>query len=105
MTAGHQPARVARGRTPSHGGAFVAQLFRTAGPGGWHFAPVPDEFVPPVFYAWGRSPVRATVDGQTWDTSVWRDTKSGRTLLAVPKRFRGAKGDGDAVDVRIEFTL
>jgi len=40
--------------------------------------------------------VRATVDGQTWATSVWRDRKHG-TLLPVPKRLLGGKGDGDFV--------
>ena len=44
----------------------------------------------------------ATVDGTTWRTSVWRE-KSGRTLLPVPKRVRGAKGHGDRVRVRIAF--
>ena len=91
--------------TKSHGGTFVAQLFKHPGPGGWHFAPVPDELTPPVTHAWGRSPVRATVDGHTWSTSVWRDTKSRRTLLAIPRRIRGTKGDGDSVTVRLEFTL
>ena len=91
--------------TQPHGGTFTARLFRHPGPGGWHFAPVPAKYAPPVTHAWGRSPVSATVDGQTWKTSVWRDTKSQRTLLAVPKRIRGAKGDGDAVRVRLEFSL
>jgi len=85
------------------GGRFVATLFRHPGPGGWHFAPVPDRFAPPVTHRWGRTPVRATVDGQSWDTSVWKDTKSGRTLLAVPKKIRGAKGDGDTVTIALEF--
>lgn len=93
------------GMAKSHGGTFVARLFKYPGPGGWHFVPVPDKYAPPVTHAWGRSPVRATVDDHTWDTSVWRDTKTRRTLLAVPKRVRGAKGDGDMVRVRLEFTL
>lgn len=42
------------------------------------------------------------VDGYTWDTSVWRG-KDGRTLLAVPNKARGAKGDGDSVAVELEF--
>lgn len=88
-----------------HGGTFAAQLFKYPGPGGWHFVPVPDDLAPPVTHAWGRSPVRATVDGHTWETSVWRDTKTRRTLLAVPKRVRGTKGGGDSVEVRLEFTL
>jgi hypothetical protein len=91
--------------TKSHGGTFIAELFKYPGPAGWYFAPVPDEYTPPVTHAWGRSPVRATVDGHTWQTSVWRDTKTKRTLLAVPKRVRGTKDHGDSVHVRLEFTL
>ena len=83
---------------------FASTLFRTPGKGGWTFAPVPERHAPPARYAWGRSPVIATVDGHTWKTSVWRE-KSGRTLLAVPKAVRGEKGDGDRVRVRLEFNL
>ena len=48
--------------------------------------------------------MRAVVDGKAWDTSVWRE-KSGRTLLAVPKRIRGGKDDGDSVAVQLEYSL
>jgi len=48
----------------------------------------------------GRTPVRATVDGQSWNTSVWR-AKDGRSLLAIPKKVRGNKGDGDTVVVEL----
>jgi hypothetical protein len=80
---------------------FLSVLFRHPAPGGWHFAVIPDEHAPPVTRSWGRTPVQATVDGHQWATSVWRD-REGRTLLAVPKRVRGAKGDGDSVEVRLE---
>ena len=63
---------------------------------------VPEEIAPRATHAWGRTPVRATVDGVSWETSVWRG-RSGRTLLAVPKRVRGSKGHGDRVRVRIAF--
>ncbi len=43
----------------------------------------------------------AIVDGITWKTSVWRDKNSG-WLLAVPKKVRRGKGDGDVVTVSIE---
>ena len=86
----------------SLGGAFTAKLFRYPGKGGWTFATVPDRFAPPVTHGWGRTPVTATVNGTTWDTSVWRG-KDGRTLLAIPKQVRGDLGDGDAVKVRIAF--
>ena len=42
----------------------------------------------------------ATVDGQSWDTSVWRDRKH-KTLLPVPKRLLGKKSDGDVVLVEL----
>lgn len=86
-----------------YGGQFSAILFQYPGPGGWVFAPVPERFAPPVTHGWGRTPVQATVDGYEWKTSVWRG-KDGRTLLAVPKKARGNKGDGDTVRVRIAFS-
>ena len=84
---------------------FTATLFRwgEVAKGAWYFAPVPDDLAPPVTEGWGRTPVTATVDGRTWETSVWRG-KDGRTLLAVPKKIRGTKTDGDVVEVRIAFT-
>lgn len=75
---------------------FRARLWRYPAPGGWTFARIPAKRAPPATHAWGRTPVRATVDGQTWATSVWRDRKHG-TLLPVPKRLLGGKGDGDFV--------
>jgi Domain of unknown function (DUF1905) len=90
--------------TPRHGGTFTATLFRYPGKGGWHFAPVPDRFSPPVTHGWGRTPVEATVDGVTWSTSVWRG-KDGRTLLAVPAKVRHTKGAGDRVTVTLRFSL
>lgn len=89
--------------TGRYGGEFRTKLFRYPGKGGWHFAPVPERYAPPVTHGWGRTPVTATVNGHTWKTSVWRG-KDGRTLLAIPKTVRGAKGDGDTVRARITFS-
>jgi hypothetical protein len=83
---------------------FVATLRRVPGAGGWTFAEVPARHAPPVQHAWGRTAVVATVDGYRWATSVWRE-RSGRTLLPVPRRARGAKGHGDRVRVRLQFDL
>jgi hypothetical protein len=79
---------------------FKTTLFKYPGPGGWTFAKVPAKHAPPPTHAWGRTPVRATVDGVSWDTSVWRDKTHG-CLLPVPKKVRGAKGDGDTVKVSL----
>jgi hypothetical protein len=80
---------------------FRAKLWRYPAPGGWTFARIPARHAPPVTEGWGRTPVRATVDGKTWETSVWRDRKQG-TLLPVPARIRGDKGDGDTVEVLLD---
>lgn len=85
--------------------AFKSRLFRIPGKGGWTFAPIPKRSAPPVTAGWGRTPVQATVDGQTWKTSVWWDTKRQQTLLAIPKRIRRDKGDGDTVIVELKFDL
>ena len=77
---------------------FKAKLFRYPGPGGWTFAPVPARHAPPVTEGFGRTPVLAAINGVAWETSVWRDKTYG-TLLPVPKKVRGAKGDGDVVEV------
>jgi len=79
---------------------FTTTLFKYPGPGGWTFAKVPAKHTPPATHAWGRTPVRATVDGVSWDTSVWRDKTHG-CLLPVPKKVRGTKGDGDTVKVSL----
>ena len=77
-------------------------MFRYPGKGGWTFVEVPERLAPPVTHGWGRTPVHATIDQHTFDTSVWRG-KDGRTLLAVPKVARGGKGPGDVVRVRLVF--
>lgn len=91
-----------RAEALSYCGGFSAALFTYPGKGGWTFVPIPPRLAPPVTHGWGRTPVRATVDGHTWDTSVWRE-RSGRVLLAVPKAIRRAKGHGDRVRVHIAF--
>lgn len=79
---------------------FRAKLWRYPGPGGWTFARIPEKHAPPATHGWGRTPVVASVDGRSWDTSVWRDRAHG-TLLPVPKRLRGEKDDGDVVAVSL----
>ncbi len=81
--------------------AFEGELVEWEGPSAWHFVPVPEEHAPDIVGAFGRVPVIATVDGTTWATSVWRDTTAG-WLLAVPKKVRRDKTDGDPVSVSIE---
>jgi hypothetical protein len=94
-------------RSPSvqRRGPFVSRLLRYPGKGGWTFAPIPKQLAPPVTRPWGRTPVRAVVDGVGWTTSIWRDRKSDGALLAVPARIRGRKGHGDTVTVAFTFEV
>lgn len=89
---------------PTYHCAFTSTLFRVPGQGGWVFATVPQEHAPATTLGWGRTPVHATVDGHRWNTSVWRE-KSGRTLLAVPKKIRGSKDHDDVVHVELEYSI
>jgi hypothetical protein len=89
---------------PTYEAEFTAALWRVPGDGGWYFVVVPKQHAPGVTLGWGRTPVHATVDGHAWQTSVWRE-KTGRTLLAVPKKVRGRKDDGDSVHVRLEYNI
>jgi len=67
---------------------FTTSLIRSRATSGWTFALIPQKLAPPVTGPWGRTPVRAVVDGYEWETSVWRDSKHDPSLLAVPKRAR-----------------
>ncbi len=84
-------------------GPFTTTLFRHHGKGGWTFAVIPKRHAPPATRPWGRTPVTVTIDGQTWETSIWRDSKTDRSLVAVPKARRGTKGHDDAVVVSFTF--
>jgi hypothetical protein len=77
---------------------FTATLQRIAGKGGWTFVTVPPALTPRHAGAWGRLPVRATVDDVRWDTSLWR-TQQGDGFLPVPKKVRGDKEEGAVVRV------
>lgn len=79
---------------------FRAKLITYPGKGGWTFALIPKKYAPPVTEGWGRTPVLATADGQSWPTSVWRDTKHG-TMLPIPKKIRGDKTGGDTMQIAL----
>ena len=94
---------MSRASAPIIRGPFRSTLIRYPGKGGWTFAPIPKKWMPPVTRPWGRTPVLATVDGVTWATSIWRDTKSDAALLPLPAKVRGTKGRGDVVTVSFSF--
>lgn len=90
-----RPARITRG-------PFKTTLRRIPGKGGWTYVTVPKKLAPPITRAWARTPIRATIDGVEWDTSVWR-AKTGEGFLPIPKRIRGDKEEGARVTVAFTF--
>ena len=60
---------------------FKTTLRRITGKGGRTYVSVPKKLTPPITRAWARTPVRASVDGVEWDTSVWR-SKTGEGFRA-----------------------
>lgn len=83
-------------------GPFTTTLRRIPGKGGWTYVSVPKKLTPPITRAWGRTPVRASIDGVEWDTSVWR-SKTGEGFLPVPKRIRGDQEEGARVSIAFSF--
>ena len=82
---------------------FTGVLFTTEGKGAWTFVALPKSISPPVTGSWGMTPVIASVDGKTWKTTIWKDSKRKKTFLPVPKKIRGRKGDGDKVEVELRM--
>jgi hypothetical protein len=81
--------------------SYRVPVQRWDSPHGWTFVAIPPEHAFPVTHPWGRTPVLATVNGHTWETSTWRDRKHGAILL-LPAAVRGAKEVGEEVDVHLE---
>ena len=83
-------------------GPFKTVLRRIRGKGGWTYVTIPKRLVPPITRAWARTPVRASIDGTEWDTSIWR-ARTGEGFLPIPKRIRGAKEEGARVTIIFFF--
>lgn len=76
---------------------FTAPLWQHSAPGGWHFVSLPSDLSQEIRFqvthleeGWGRLKVTATVDGQTWNTSIWYDKKLGTYLLPIKSNIRKA---------------
>ena len=65
---------------------------------------VPDEARPPALAAFGRTPIRATVLGKTWPTSIFASRTYGGILL-MPKKVIGTLGEGVVVHVAFEVDM
>jgi len=87
---------------------FSGPIFTWRGPAPFYYVAVPDEesedirdIANAVTYGWGVIPVRATIGGTSYDTSLF--PKDGRYLLGVKAAVRRSErlDEGDHVTVRM----
>ncbi len=68
----------------------------------WVFAPLPTDIKIEAIHAFGRTPIIATFYGKTWSTSIWTE-KTGRSMIAIPKKIRKPYDEGDEVEISFSF--
>ena len=92
--------------------SFKAALWLYPGEAGWHFLTLPAEVAHDVRVqtagsskAFGSIKVTATVAGHSWQTSLFRDSKSSSYLLPVKKgvRDKAKIEEGDEVTVHLSL--
>ncbi len=91
--------------------SFEAELWLYPGEAGWHFLTLPAAIADDIHeqnagasMAFGSIKVTAEIAGNSWQTSLFRDTKSASYLLPVKKTIRDKAriSTGDMVPVRIQ---
>lgn len=91
---------------------FSGPVFTWRGPAPHHFVTVPDNesaeieaAAAAVTYGWGMIPVRVTLGGTTWKTSLW--PKDGRYVVPLKVAVRRAERVevDDVVTVRLEVDI
>ncbi|MCC2660044.1 MAG: hypothetical protein K0R37_818 [Arthrobacter sp.] len=90
--------------------SFRAELWLYPGEAGWHFLTLPVEVADDIreesaAFRKGFGSVKVTVQagGQSWQTSIFPDARTGSYLLPVKKSVRAAAhlAAGDAMEVRL----
>ncbi len=88
-----------------------AKVWRYPGAGGWHFLTVSRAASNAIKsmprrrkIGWGSVPIRATIGGAEWRTSLFPG-KDGRYLLPVKAAVRASQGLGDGSTVRVILRL
>lgn len=92
---------------------FRAELWLSAGPGGWTFVTLPAECADQIrFYlgngkrrTWGMIRVRARIGSSEWDTTIWPDKPSGSFLLPVKAAVRRSQKVAAGAKADVSLTL
>ena len=68
----------------------------------WTIAPLPKNFKIQAVHAFGRTPIIATTNKNTWSTSLWTE-KSGITMIAIPKKVRAGIEAPSFIDISFVY--
>ena len=68
----------------------------------WYIAALPSTIDIEAVHCFGRTPVIATVNNKTWNTSIWTQ-KDGITMIEIPKKVRGNLIEDDEIEIYFEF--
>lgn len=89
---------------------FEGEIWEWRGPAPYYFVTVPEdeaaelqEVAAAVTYGWGVVPVRATIGGTEWTTSLF--PKDGGYVLPLKDRVRKAEGIGEGDTISVTMTL
>lgn len=79
--------------------AFDALLWKSEGPGGWHFVSLPPEMSSEIRLhfqneeqGWGRLSAAVTLGAIAWESALWFDTKRNTYLLPIKTEIRKKAG-------------
>jgi hypothetical protein len=92
---------------------FEAEIWRSSGAGGWFFVTLPVDVAQGLRAlsgpraGFGSLRVRAQIRAESWDTSVFPDTRSGSLLLPLKAQVRkdARVTAGDRVRVQLELAI
>lgn len=91
---------------------FLATLWEYQGPGSWHFITLPQELARQLTSlgfgngrGFGSIPVSVTIGSQTWNTSIFPDTKSMSYLLPIKKQVRTAEKLTNGAEVSVALSV
>ncbi|WP_238163486.1 DUF1905 domain-containing protein [Kribbella capetownensis] len=89
---------------------FEGEIWEWRGPAPYYFVTVPEdeaaelhEVAAAVTYGWGVVPVRVTIGGTEWTTSLF--PKDGGYVLPLKDRVRKAEGIGEGDTISVTMTL
>ena len=92
---------------------FTAPLWLWKGEGGWHFLTLPGDVADEIedlaergaARGFGSMPVRVTIGGSTWDTSVFPSKEEASFVLPVKKAVRDREGLAAGVEASVHLEV